>query len=214
MSSNLHNYRKSYEKGILTIDSVADDPMMQFEQWFKEAEASNTVDEVNAFTLSTLDANGYPRGRVVLLKEYSENGFIFYTNYNSEKGKAIEKHPQVCISFFWPALERQVIIKGTAEKTSEETSIRYFNSRPRASQLGALVSEQSEPIENREVLESKLASLEKKYEGQPIPKPKNWGGYQIRPVVYEFWQGRKNRLHDRVQYTKQSDTWHLQRLQP
>lgn len=214
MSNNLHNYRKSYEKGSLTLENVATTPMSQFEDWFYEAETSQLVDEVNAFTLSTLDVDGFPKGRVVLLKEFSSKGFVFYTNYGSEKGKAIVKNPQVCISFFWPALERQIIIKGIAEKTSEESAITYFNSRPRESQLGALVSEQSEPIENRETLEAKHHALEQQFKEQPIPKPKNWGGFLITPVSFEFWQGRKSRLHDRIYYQKEGERWVLQRLQP
>ncbi|WP_432410564.1 pyridoxamine 5'-phosphate oxidase [Rasiella sp. SM2506] len=214
MSQNLHEYRKSYEKGELTLESVLENPFQQFEKWFQIAKASENVDEVNAMTLSTIGVDGFPRGRVVLLKEFSEEGFVLYTNYGSEKGESIAKNKQVCISFFWPALEQQIIIKGETQKTSEEQSVAYFSKRPRKSQLGALVSDQSEPIESREVLEAKLHTLEKQFEGQDIPKPKNWGGYLITPVEFEFWQGRKSRLHDRIQYTKEGENWTLQRLQP
>ncbi len=214
MSQNLHDYRKSYEKGELTLENVLGNPFQQFQKWFQVAEASEKVDEVNAMTLTTIGINGFPRGRVVLLKEFSESGFVLYTNYNSEKGESITKNKQVCLSFFWPALEQQIIIKGVAEKTSEEQSLVYFSKRPRESQLGALVSDQSQPIESREALERKLTTLKKQFEGQDIPKPKNWGGYLIIPVEFEFWQGRKSRLHDRIQYTKVGTQWTLQRLQP
>lgn len=214
MSKKLHDYRRSYEKGVLTLESVSENPFQQFEQWFHAAEASNSVEEVNAMTLSTLGVDGFPRGRVVLLKEFSAEGFILYTNYGSEKGESMAKNKQVCLSFFWPALEQQISIKGEAHKTSEEKSIAYFSKRPRESKLGALVSDQSEPIESREALELKLTNLEKQFEGQEIPKPKNWGGYVITPVEFEFWQGRKSRLHDRIQYKKKGEEWILRRLQP
>tara|TARA_R100000935_G_scaffold8302_7_gene17460 strand:- start:91456 stop:92100 length:645 start_codon:yes stop_codon:yes gene_type:complete len=214
MSQNLHDYRKSYEKGELTLESVLENPFQQFEQWFRAAEASGSVDEVNAMTLSTIGVDGFPRGRVVLLKEFSEKGFVLYTNYGSEKGESIAKNKQVCLSFFWPALEQQIIIKGEAQKTSEEQSIAYFSKRPRKSQLGAVVSDQSETIESREALESKLTALEKQFEGHVIPKPKNWGGYLIKPAEFEFWQGRRSRLHDRIQYTKDGAQWAIRRLQP
>lgn len=214
MSTNLHNYRKSYEKGELTIDSVSESPFDQFKLWFAEAEKSTTVEEINAMTVSTVDAEGFPRGRVVLLKEYDAEGFIFYTNYNSEKGQSIALNPNVCMSFFWPALEQQIIIKGIASKVSEEIAINYFNQRPRESQLGALVSNQSEEIKDRDTLEERLLALEQKYEGKPIPKPENWGGYKIFPLEFEFWQGRRSRLHDRIVYKKKGEYWSVSRVQP
>lgn len=214
MNRDLHDYRKSYEKGALTLQSVSENPFQQFEQWFHAAEASKSVDEVNAMTLSTLGVDGFPRGRVVLLKEFSAEGFVLYTNYGSEKGESMAKNKHVCLSFFWPALEQQISIKGVAQKISKEQSIAYFNKRPRDSKLGALVSDQSEPIDSREALELKLTNLEKQFEGQEIPKPKNWGGYVITPVEFEFWQGRQSRLHDRIQYKKEGTQWTLKRLQP
>ena len=214
MSQELHGYRKSYEKGELDQSNVAAHPKDQFKVWFEAAEASGTIDEINAMTLSTVDASGFPRGRVVLLKEYNDNGFVFYTNYGSEKGQAIAANPKVCLSFFWPALEQQVIIKGVASKVSEETSKAYFEKRPRKSQLGALVSDQSEPISSRSDLEEQLSALEKKYEGKAVPKPKNWGGYLVVPEEFEFWQGRRSRLHDRIQYVKSGEEWTIRRLQP
>lgn len=214
MQKNLHEYRKSYEKGTLDIKDVDQNPLLQFKKWFHEAEISQTVDEINAMTLSTVDKNGMPRGRVVLLKEITEQGFIYYSNYKSLKGDAIAANPKVSISFFWPGLERQIIIQGMAEKISEEKSIAYFAKRPFKSQLGALVSNQSSEIESREILEKKLIKLEQEYEGKVIPKPEHWGGYIIKPITYEFWQGRKSRLHDRILYSKTANNWTIKRLQP
>ncbi|WP_339696298.1 pyridoxamine 5'-phosphate oxidase [uncultured Marixanthomonas sp.] len=214
MGTNLHTYRKSYEKAELIKKNVDENPIQQFQKWFFEVKESGGVDEVNAMTLSTFGEDDFPRGRVVLLKKYNENGFYFYTNYNSEKGNSIAHHKKVCLSFFWPNMERQVIIKGVAEKTSEEDSTNYFHSRPHGSQLGAFVSNQSSEIESREALEKKLDELEKKYKGKEVPKPKDWGGYLVKPIEIEFWQGRPNRLHDRIQYTLEGADWKIKRLQP
>ena len=172
------------------------------------------MDEVNAMTISTIGTDGFPKGRVVLLKKYDEYGFYFYTNYNSEKGKSIANNNRVSLSFFWPNMERQIIIKGTVEKTSEADSTNYFHSRPKGSQLGAAVSHQSEIVASREVLEKNLAELEKKYENKEIPKPEDWGGFLVKPVSIEFWQGRPNRLHDRIRYTLKDDDWVIERLAP
>ncbi|WP_343486721.1 pyridoxamine 5'-phosphate oxidase [Allomuricauda sp. d1] len=215
MEKDLANYRKSYKKSALTEDVVSDNPMQQFQTWFYEVEGSDTIDEPNAMTISTIGKDAYPKSRVVLLKKFNEDGFFFYTNYESEKGKAIAANPNVCLSFFWPSLERQVVIKGTAEKIPENLSDGYFESRPRGSQLGAVVSDQSEVIESREVLEKKLYHLEKKLEGKEVVRPKHWGGYVVKPVSIEFWQGRPNRLHDRIRYTLQKNwDWKIERLQP
>ena len=166
-------------------------------------------------TVYTIGLDGFPKSRVVLLKKYNEEGFIFFTNYNSEKGKAILNNPNVCISFFWTSLERQVIIKGIAEKTSETISDNYFDSRPDGSKLGALASAQSEVIPNRSYLENELKKLEQKFEGKPIPRPKNWGGFIIKPIEVEFWQGRPNRLHDRIKYKlSENYDWNISRLSP
>jgi len=214
MAEKLHDYRKSYEKGELSKTSVAENPMQQFRTWFFEVKESGGVDEVNAMTLTTIGTDSFPKGRVVLLKKYDEYGFYFYTNYSSEKGKSIAHNNRVSLSFFWPNMERQIIIKGTVEKTSEVDSTNYFHSRPKGSQLGAVVSNQSEVVESREVLEKKLKDLEAKYENKEIPKPKDWGGFLVKPVSIEFWQGRPNRLHDRIRYTLEGDDWVIERLAP
>ena len=214
MDKNLHDYRKSYEKGSLTEDTVLENPLEQFAAWFVDAEKTPTVEEPNAMTLSTVDTQGVPKARVVLLKEFTQEGFVFYTNYTSGKAQAIAQNNKVCISFFWPSLERQIIITGMAVKISEEKSIAYFNKRPRESQLGALVSDQSTSIDSREALEEKLLDLEKQYQTKPIVKPPHWGGYLIQPTSYEFWQGRSSRLHDRIKYTKINNSWNIGRLQP
>jgi pyridoxamine 5'-phosphate oxidase len=214
MRDNLHDYRKNYKHGILDEESIDPNPLQQFRTWFYNVQNAGGVDEVNAMTLTTLGVDGYPKGRVVLLKKYDENGFYFYTNYNSEKGKSISVHNKVCLSFFWPNIERQVIIKGTAEPTSEADSSNYFASRPKGSQLGALVSHQSTVIPNREVLENELRALEEAYEGKEIPKPSDWGGYLVKPIEFEFWQGRPNRLHDRFRYRMEGIDWIIERLAP
>tara|TARA_Y100000385_G_scaffold90727_1_gene93430 strand:- start:4319 stop:4963 length:645 start_codon:yes stop_codon:yes gene_type:complete len=214
MRDNLHDYRKNYNKGELTKNKVDANPLQQFRKWFYEAKDSESVEEVNAMTLTTLGLDGFSKGRVVLLKKYDEHGFYFYTNYSSEKGKSIAQNNKVSLLFFWPGLERQIIIKGTASKTSEDDSDNYFNSRPKGSQLGALVSNQSEVIENRKVIENKLALLENQYSDKEIKKPANWGGYLVSPISIEFWQGRPNRLHDRIRYRLSHLDWIIERLSP
>ena len=215
MEKDLSNYRKSYEKGELLLNNVPDNPIELFRNWFIEVDTHYDVDETNAMTVSTIGLDGFPKNRVVLLKKYTYEGFIFYTNYNSEKGKAIEANSNVCLSFFWHAAERQIIIKGRAEKISENMSDGYFESRPRGSQLGAVVSNQSKVIKDRAVLENKLVELESKFEGKEIERPKDWGGYIVMPIEIEFWQGRPNRLHDRIRYKLQKDfNWKIERLAP
>lgn len=215
MQDNLHDYRKSYERSALERDNLEANPMQQFRTWFYEAKASNTIAEVNAMTIATIGQDGFPKSRVVLLKSYSEEGFVFYTNYNSTKGQDLSAQPQTCLSFFWPALERQIIIKGSAEKLSAQQSDNYFASRPKGSQLGALVSPQSQVIENRSVLEDKLKQLEQAYANKGVERPEHWGGFLVRPKSIEFWQGRPNRLHDRFLYSLQDDfDWTIERLAP
>lgn len=209
--TDLNNYRKSYERGVLLESEVEQDPMMQFKKWFYEVESFGGVEEVNAMTVSTIGLDGFPKSRVVLLKSYDEYGFVFYTNYDSEKGKAIEANPNVCISFFWPSLERQVIVKGKAHKVSEQQSINYFDSRPEGSRKGAIASPQSQVVESYEELEKRLKDLD-----NMLPeRPANWGGYCIEPVSIEFWQGRPNRLHDRIRFSLiEGLDWKIERLAP
>ena len=213
IKEDIGHLRKSYEKTILDESTVYSNPIQLFQKWFHEAK-SEAIGEPNAMTLSTIGAEGFPKGRVVLLKSYDENGFVFYTNYGSEKGKAIAQNNKVSLSFFWQAQERQVLIKGIAEKVSEQHSKNYFSSRPRGSQLGALVSNQSEAIPHRQHLEQKLKALGEKYATQDVPKPANWGGYLVKPLAIEFWQGRPNRLHDRLLFTLEAGDWSIQRLAP
>lgn len=215
MDKDLSNYRKSYEKGALLKSNVPENPLELFQKWFYEVDNSEGIDEANAMTVSTIGKDGYPKNRVVLMKRYTYEGFIFYTNYLSEKGKAIDENPNVCISFFWHQAERQIIIKGTAEKIAENLSDGYFESRPKGSQLSALVSKQSEIVESREVLDEALNTLEQEYEGKDVERPEYWGGYLVRPTEVEFWQGRANRLHDRIRYKLQEDYyWKIDRLSP
>lgn len=212
---DLGDYRKSYEKSNLHEDHITDNPIELFQKWFYEIEDAGVMDEPNAMTISTLGLDGYPKSRVVLLKKYTHEGFIFYSNYESEKGKAIARNPKVCLSFFWAAMERQIIIKGVAEKLAENLSDGYFESRPDGSKLGAIVSRQSEVIPSRESLDESLKNLEGIYRGREIPRPEYWGGYLVRPYSIEFWQGRPNRLHDRIRYTLQEDyDWKIERLAP
>lgn len=212
---DLSNYRRSYEKSQLIETNIPEDPITLFRDWFIEVEEFNGTGEVNAMTVSTIGLDGFPKSRVVLLKQFSFEGFIFYTNYNSEKGKALLANPHVCLSFFWHEMERQIIIKGITEKTSENISDGYFESRPLGSRLGAIVSPQSEVIPSREYLEKNLKELEDQMAGQEVLRPKNWGGFIVRPVEMEFWQGRANRLHDRIRYKLQEDfSWLKERLAP
>ncbi len=215
MHRDLGNHRKSYKKSALTEQAISDNPMELFQKWYYEVEAADGLDETNAMSISTLGLDGFPKSRMVLLKKYTFEGFIFYSNYQSEKGKAIEADPRVCLSFFWSNLERQIIIKGKAEKIAQNLSDGYFESRPEGSKLGAIVSDQSSVIESREVLENELKKLEEKYKGKEIERPDYWGGYLVRPVSMEFWQGRDNRLHDRIRYSLQADfDWKIERLAP
>ncbi len=213
--TDLSNYRKSYEKSQLTESNLPEDPITLFRDWFVEVEESGSAGEVNAMTVSTIGLDGFPKSRVVLLKQFTYEGFIFYTNYNSEKGKAIAANPNVCLSFFWHEMERQVIIKGVVEKVAANLSDGYFESRPEGSRLGAIVSSQSEVIPSRNYLENNLKQLEKEFAGKEISRPEHWGGYMVKPVEIEFWQGRTNRLHDRIRYKLLEDySWKTDRLAP
>lgn len=211
---NLHDKRKIYEKSQLIETEIKENPIEQFRDWFLDASGNRSISEANAMAVSTLEEDGCPRTRMVLLKEYTYEGFIFYTNYDSRKGKAIEKTHKACLHFFWPGLERQIIIKANLEKIADNLSDGYFHSRPKGSQLGAAVSPQSQEIPNRKFLEEKLKVLEQEYENKEVPRPENWGGYIAKPYEIEFWQGRPNRLHDRIIYTLEDIDWKISRLAP
>ncbi|UMQ43873.1 pyridoxamine 5'-phosphate oxidase [Chryseobacterium sp. Y16C] len=211
---NLHHKRKVYDKSQLIESEIKSNPIEQFRDWYLEASETPSISEANAMAVSTVEEDGCPRTRMVLLKSYTYEGFIFYTNYDSKKGKAIERTHKACLHFFWPGLERQIIIKAELEKIAENLSDGYFHSRPKGSQLGAVVSPQSQEIPNREFLEEKLKDLETKYQNTEVPRPENWGGYIARPYEIEFWQGRPNRLHDRIVYTLEDLDWKIARLAP
>ena len=212
MRADVASLRNEYAKMELDEKSCNKDPFNQFEKWFKEALEAEVL-EPNAMVLSTAE-EGHPSQRTVLLKDFDSVGFTFYTNYNSRKGQELEKKPYASILFPWYTLERQVIVSGLVKKTTREKSAEYFRSRPRGSQIGAHVSKQSETLNDRSILEIKLKELEKKFDGKEIPLPENWGGYLIIPHRVEFWQGRKSRLHDRIQYRLENDVWNISRLSP
>lgn len=215
MNLDISNHRKSYNKGYLSENEIFNNPLKLFNKWFNEI-ASTSVDiEINAMTLSTIDKEGFPRGRVVLLKYFSEEGFIFFTNYNSNKAKSILNNNKVSLSFFWEKMERQILIKGKSHKTSDDVSDNYFNSRPLGSKIGALVSSnQSSVIPSRTFLENNFKKIKKQLENSKISRPINWGGFIVKPIEYEFWQGRENRLHDRIRYNKKNNKWIIERLSP
>jgi pyridoxamine 5'-phosphate oxidase len=197
----------------LTEENIDLDPFKQFDIWFKEAKDIGLKDP-NAMNVASATKNGIPSSRMVLLKSYDENGFIFYTNYTSRKSKEIIDNPSVALNFFWDALERQVRVEGKVSKVDPKISDEYFSSRSRLSQLGAHASNQSEIIENYDVITSKLNELEKKYDGKEIPRPDHWGGFIIVPTTIEFWQGHEGRIHDRLKFYKENSEWKLVRLSP
>lgn len=211
---HIHHIRKDYSKSTLNIETVGKDPILQFEQWFEEAVASE-VPEPNALTLSTVSEDGRPSGRIVLLKGVERGKFVFYSNYQSQKGKELEKNPACGLTFFWPDLERQIRIEGIASRVDPTVSENYFQSRPRDSQISAWASPQSAIISGREILDERVKKIEAKFEGvEKLPKPNQWGGFEVEPLKIEFWQGRTNRLHDRIVFTKVDEAWQVHRLAP
>jgi pyridoxamine 5'-phosphate oxidase len=212
--SQIADLRKEYRLHSLNIEDVAENAMEQFERWWLDA-AKSEIDEVNAMTLATASADGLPAARIVLLKGVRHNGFQFYTNYESFKGRQLIENPRACLVFFWKELERQVRITGLVEKLSKEESDVYFKSRPTGSRIGAWASPQSEVIESGEWLVQRANQFEKNFTENDIPRPPHWGGYLVRPVTIEFWQGRPNRLHDRLLYSLQENgNWIVERLAP
>ncbi len=209
---NLAELRENYQKGELLESMVHPNPIEQFKVWFKQAQSAQ-VPEPNAMHLSTLGKDGRIAGRIVLLKSVGE-GFSFYTNYLSHKGDDLSIHPKAAITFFWVELQQQIRIEGSVRKLSKEDSDEYFSVRPRESQLGAWVSKQSSRIDSREFLEQRYAALATEFEGKEVPKPDYWGGYELVPNYFEFWQGRPSRLHDRVIYEKEGEVWKIGRLAP
>lgn len=214
MNKNIADIRRDYSCQSLSETDIAPDPVQQFEKWWHEAVRSK-IDEVNAMTLATASPDGLPSARIVLLKDFNEKGFVFFTNYESYKGQQLAENPKACLVFFWKELERQVRITGLVKKISEKESDEYFQSRPEGSRIGVWTSPQSRIIDSRTVLDEKFNELTAQMEGTHIPRPSYWGGYLVQPVVFEFWQGRPNRLHDRIQYTLQDDgSWKIERLAP
>jgi pyridoxamine 5'-phosphate oxidase len=233
---NLSDFREDYRRGALDRAALAGDPMAQFESWFRAAVGEDSQSrwrkigialyklwsavcnhrppDINAMTLATADADGRPSTRTVLLKTVDERGFIFYTNYDSRKGRELGSNPHAALNFFWPDLERQVCVAGTVTKLPTAESDRYFKSRPRGSRIGAWVSNQSQPVPDRTFLEAKWHELEKKFPDD-VPLPPNWGGYVLKPERIEFWQGRPSRLHDRFSFARGTDgAWKIERLAP
>ena len=211
---SISELRREYGTAGLSERELAVSPIEQFRQWFQQAREAQ-IPEPNAMTLATATLEGRPSARTVLLKEFDDHGFVFYTNYHSRKGRELSQNPHACLVFYWIALERQVCISGQVSQVSREESETYFHSRPEGSQLGAWASQQSEIIEGPEILEERLSQLVSKYQGRVIPVPEYWGGYRLAPASVEFWQGRPNRLHDRLRYTLQTDgQWLIQRLSP
>jgi pyridoxamine 5'-phosphate oxidase len=201
------------QRGLSESDVDAS-PFRQFARWFEEALQAGIVTEPNAMVLSTLSPTGQPRGRFVLLKGFDESGFVFFTNHGSAKGRDLEANPRAALTFGWIEMERQVCIEGAVTRTDRAAVEAYFQTRPRGSRLGAWASDQSRPVADRELLEQRLAEAEARFAGQDVPAPPEWGGYCLAPVSIEFWQGRTNRLHDRLRYRREGDCWILERLAP
>jgi pyridoxamine 5'-phosphate oxidase len=214
MPSTIADIRKDYKLQSLSEKDVAPNAIAQFNSWWQEA-INSQIDEVNAMTLATASADGIPAARIVLLKGFDERGFVFFTNYESFKGMQLAENPRACLVFFWKELERQVRITGLVEKVSDAESDAYFNSRPEGSRIGAWASPQSQVIESREWLQEREKTYAKDFAGKPLKRPAHWGGYRVKPVTIEFWQGRPSRLHDRLLYTLEGNNeWKIERLAP
>jgi len=212
---DLSNYRKDYTKDVLDDKNIPSSPFDLFNLWFNESEKNSDNKEINSMVLNTVGNDGFPKGRLVLLKYFSEEGFVFFTNYRSEKGVSIINNNKVSLTFFWQSCERQIIIKGKAEKTNEILNENYFKTRPFESKIAAHVSkDQSSVISSREQIDKCFIDLYSKFKDKDVPKPEYWGGYIVKPVEYEFWQGRKNRLHDRIKYSVNNTKWEKCRLSP
>ena len=205
--------RKEYTRAGLSEDDLNPDPIVQFHDWFEMAVGAD-LHEPNAMIVATATTDGRTSARTVLLKGYDERGFVFYTNYEGRKARELEANPMCALLFYWGELERQVRIEGRASRLLAEESDAYFLSRPRGSRIGAWASQQSRSVEDRSVLEERVRALEREYEGREIPRPPFWGGYRVEPEVIEFWQGRENRLHDRLVYRRDGEGWKIERLQP
>lgn len=211
---SLESSRHPYDGGELDAANVQADPIAQLKAWIDTAYATPGVLEANAMCIATVGADGQPSARMVLLRGLDARGLIFYTSYDSRKGHEIAVNSQVAVTFYWPALHRQVRVQGTAAKLSEDESDGYFDSRPRGHQLGAWASEQSEPVDSRTTLVERMEHFQQRFEGEGVPRPHSWGGYLIMPFRFEFWQGRDNRMHDRIEYERSGRAWTIRRLQP
>ncbi|RAJ32933.1 pyridoxamine 5'-phosphate oxidase [Pedobacter cryoconitis] len=210
---NIQNLRQDYRAAELSEADIEKNPIAQFAKWFKDALDAKLY-EPNVMTLATADLSGKPSSRILLLKGFDEDGFVFFTNYNSKKGKDLQENPQAALQFFWPELERQVRIEGTVTRVAAEVSTAYFHSRPKGSQIGASASPQSTVITDREILEERVKELTAAYQETEVPRPEHWGGYVLKPAHLEFWQGRPSRLHDRITYTSVNGVWTINRLAP
>jgi len=213
MNQAIADIRKDYKLKSLLEQDVKSNPIDQFSEWWNEA-VNSQIEEVNAMTLATATPGGFPSARIVLLKGFNQDGFKFYTNYQSHKARELAENPVAALIFFWKELERQVRIEGMVEKLSEEDSEAYFRTRPVASQIGAWASPQSTPIAGRNILEENVLKYKAQFGEQNIPKPPHWGGYIVKPMTVEFWQGRRSRLHDRIQYTRKDADWRIERIAP
>jgi pyridoxamine 5'-phosphate oxidase len=211
---SIADIRKDYQLRSLSETDVDPDPLKQFQHWWQDALTAK-IEEVNAMTLATASSDGVPSARILLLKGLNEKGFVFFTNYNSFKGQQLAENPRASLVFFWKEVERQVRVTGIAERLHDQENDEYFNSRPEGSRIGAWASPQSQVIENREWLEANMQKYQQQFSNQPVKRPPNWGGYVVKPITIEFWQGRPSRLHDRIQYTlNENGQWMIERLAP